>query len=180
MTLTIAELDAHLRKIDRPPYGFFVSQATHDNIVERWRANTPALVGGVSLPRTYSGLQIAVDPRLPDDEMLLAQTEAAWRQHLAEIQSTPRLIACLGEFARIDRIETALECSARDRRLVIVRSDDDAIQRLRGLRGAGVVYVDMGASWYQRSFCKLREIREASIEEARELLKTSQERIPER
>jgi hypothetical protein len=91
----------------------------------------------------------------------------------------PRLIACVGTTRVTDRIEDDLACSPRDRRLIIVISDKDC-DKLRGLRGPDVAYVDMSASWYQRAFCKLREIPEISIDEARELLKAPQERIPNR
>lgn len=88
----------------------------------------------------------------------------------------PRLIACVGKTAIASRIETDLDLDPRDRRLIIINSDHDC-QRLRGLRSDYVAYVDMQASWYQRAFCRLRDIREASIDEARELLKTRTERI---
>lgn len=82
----------------------------------------------------------------------------------------PRFIACIGREATSSRIEIDLECDPRDRRLLIVSSDDDAVRRLRGLRGPAVLYVDMHASFYQRAFCRLREIREIPIERAQALM----------
>jgi hypothetical protein len=100
-------------------------------------------------------------------------------KHPQSMTPPPRFIACVGRLAHTNAIEIELDCNRRDRRLLIVGSDNEC-RLLLGLRAPDTVYVDMDASWYQRAFCKLREIPEITIEQARELLKTPQEGIPAR
>jgi hypothetical protein len=70
-----------------PPFGFFVSQKLHDDLVARFRAAAPTLDAGAVLPPTYGGMRIAVDPDLPDGEGFLAATAEAWHRRMAELES---------------------------------------------------------------------------------------------
>lgn len=88
MTPTIPEVEARLRQVERPPYGFFVSRVLYDAMLARWRDTTsPAASPLAPSPSTYAGVQLALDPDLADAELVVAQTEAAWRERLAAIKS---------------------------------------------------------------------------------------------
>jgi hypothetical protein len=80
-----------------------------------------------------------------------------------------KLVACVGEAARIVRICTDLDVHASDRRIIVVQSDHHT-DRLRGLRGSGVVWINMGATREMLDICRVQELREVNIHEARSIL----------
>jgi hypothetical protein len=73
---------------------------------------------------------------------------------------------CTGELAYLDRVRVDLDCDPRDRRLVIVRSDED-VRRLRGLFGDDILWVSMGSTPLQTAMCWRSNFTRVSIEEAR-------------
>jgi hypothetical protein len=89
-------------------------------------------------------------------------------------ESKIRYIACVGYTATLQRISVDLECNpARDRRIVIVREEQD-VHRLYGIAVESVVYVEMGMSPRQASFVRGRGLNRVSIEQAREFLRENQ------
>jgi hypothetical protein len=82
---TLAEMSAVMMNRNRPAFGFFVSQALWNSMNARITQEQGFGIG--SAPIAMQGVQIAVDPSLPDTEFDVAFTEAAWSKRLSALRA---------------------------------------------------------------------------------------------
>ena len=67
---------------EKPPYGLFVSSALWMALVKRTQEEGSYLG---QMPQTFHGLQVAIDPALPDTEFEVAYTEKGWSEKLRRL-----------------------------------------------------------------------------------------------
>jgi hypothetical protein len=82
---TLAEMSAVMMRRETPAYGFFVSQALWDSMNARITQEQGFGIG--TAPIAMHGVQIAVDPSLPDTEFDVAFTADAWSKRLSTLTS---------------------------------------------------------------------------------------------
>ena len=82
--LSLSQLSEVLMRKDKTPHGIFVSQALWDEISCRFRkeASDPL----APTPSSFWGLQIAIDPNMPDASFDVAFTAEAWSKRLLELR----------------------------------------------------------------------------------------------
>lgn len=80
----LGEMNDLMMKVGRPPVGFLVSQTLWDALEARWCQETSMLSFGPP-PQRLNGIQIAIDPDMPEKEFDVAWSEPAWTQRLKEI-----------------------------------------------------------------------------------------------
>jgi hypothetical protein len=86
---TLAEMSDVMMSRKRQAFGFFVSQALWDSMHARAVIEQGYGIG--SGPIAMHGVQIAVDPSLPDTEFDVAFTADAWSRRLSALPRHQRL-----------------------------------------------------------------------------------------